>query len=293
MAARASRTSSSGVVSQPTSSTSRAAGVRATSTVGTTLTPRTNNDQFLFNIFRIGEWPNYFPNVQFPRDAKSLDQYFRQTTRIPARTRSRSRRQGGVGAVRQDGGRRIAHHALRQRQSRLGHGHQEQECAGDRLLRAGAVHLSRRPASRRPAGGTCPQLSVSEAEFKRLTKIPIQLVYGDNIPNGPSNNAGLQLWVNSLANAKAFVQKVNQYGGNAELLILPEIGVRGNTQLPRSQTSTTSKSQTCCHATSIARIWIARTPATTGERRGPAAQRPRAARYSGARCRWRSHRKRI
>ena len=43
------------------------------------ITP-TTNDQLLDNVFRIGEWPDYFPGVQFPRNAKLLDQYFRQTT---------------------------------------------------------------------------------------------------------------------------------------------------------------------------------------------------------------------
>jgi hypothetical protein len=49
------------------------------STVGTTITP-TANEQFWFNIFRIGEWPNYFPGVQFAPDAETLNQFFRSTT---------------------------------------------------------------------------------------------------------------------------------------------------------------------------------------------------------------------
>jgi hypothetical protein len=49
------------------------------STVGTTITP-TPNEQALFNTFRLGIWPDFFPNVQFPRDPESLDQYYRQQT---------------------------------------------------------------------------------------------------------------------------------------------------------------------------------------------------------------------
>lgn len=38
------------------------------------------DEQKWFNIFRVGIWPNYFDGVQFPRDANSLEQYFRQMT---------------------------------------------------------------------------------------------------------------------------------------------------------------------------------------------------------------------
>ncbi|MFK5952644.1 MAG: alpha/beta fold hydrolase [Desulfobacterium sp.] len=37
-------------------------------------------DQRWFNIFRVGVWPNFFPGVQFPQDAESVEQYFRQMT---------------------------------------------------------------------------------------------------------------------------------------------------------------------------------------------------------------------
>ena len=36
------------------------------------------DEQNWFGVFRIGIWPNYFPGVQFSKDPKALDQYFRQ-----------------------------------------------------------------------------------------------------------------------------------------------------------------------------------------------------------------------
>ncbi|MGB5435026.1 MAG: alpha/beta fold hydrolase, partial [Maribacter sp.] len=52
-------------------------GRASRSMVEATITP-TPDEQFWFNIFRIGVWPDYFPGVQFAQDEESLNQYFRQ-----------------------------------------------------------------------------------------------------------------------------------------------------------------------------------------------------------------------
>jgi hypothetical protein len=49
------------------------------STVETTITP-TPDEQVWFDTFRIGIWPNYFPDVQFSRDFEALNQFFRSMT---------------------------------------------------------------------------------------------------------------------------------------------------------------------------------------------------------------------
>jgi hypothetical protein len=67
------------------------------------------------------------------------------------------------------------------------------------------------------------------ADFMKLTKIPIQLVFGDNIPTTPSPIPGLDLWRGTIIMAQHFVDAINRHGGDAQLLSLPSIGVRGNT----------------------------------------------------------------
>jgi len=67
-----------------------------------------------------------------------------------------------------------------------------------------------------------PSHTVPLQEFLKLTKIPIQIVYGDNLNQQP-------LWVQAPLDAQAFVDAVNRHGGQAELLHLPDIGVFGNT----------------------------------------------------------------
>lgn len=68
---------------------------------------------------------------------------------------------------------------------------------------------------------------VSDEEFERLTQIPIQLVWGDNI-GGPHSNG----WDNFQALGQQFVDVVNARGGKAEMLRLPDAGLKGNTHIP-------------------------------------------------------------
>src|SRR5690606_7476758 len=66
---------------------------------------------------------------------------------------------------------------------------------------------------------------VSPEEFEKLTRIPIQLVFGDNVEQSPS-------WSAFAETARAFVDLVNARGGQAEVLFLPSVGLVGNTHIP-------------------------------------------------------------
>lgn len=60
--------------------------------------------------------------------------------------------------------------------------------------------------------------------FMRLTRIPIQLVWGDNTET--------TFWAQNVALSRKFVEAVNAHGGHAEVLMLPAAGLRGNTHIP-------------------------------------------------------------
>jgi hypothetical protein len=77
-----------------------------------------------------------------------------------------------------------------------------------------------------------PTLPLSE--FMPLTKIPIIIYYGDNIPDKPSANPGQEQWRVFLEVARRWRDAVNKRGGNVTLVHLPEVGVRGNTHFPMS-----------------------------------------------------------
>jgi hypothetical protein len=73
--------------------------------------------------------------------------------------------------------------------------------------------------------GAFPPAYVSPEEFSKLTRIPIQLVFGDNIDKSPD-------WTRYRENARQFAALVNAAGGRAEVLDLPSAGLRGNTHIP-------------------------------------------------------------
>ena len=87
-----------------------------------------------------------------------------------------------------------------------------------------------------PAKGTNTPVSVSPADFKKLTEIPIQIIYGDNVPTETNSVPGLDTWYRATRMAKLFVDAVNAHGGQAQLLLLPDAGLRGNTHFPFSDT---------------------------------------------------------
>ena len=84
------------------------------------------------------------------------------------------------------------------------------------------------------AGGTLRAVGVPLTDFMRLTKIPIVVYYGDNIPDQPSVNPGPDQWRVFLAMARLWRDAVNRHGGDVTLVYLPELGVRGNTHFPMS-----------------------------------------------------------
>jgi hypothetical protein len=77
-------------------------------------------------------------------------------------------------------------------------------------------------------------ITVPESDFVLLTKIPIVIYYGDNIPEKPSANPGQEQWRIFLEMARKWRDLVNGRGGNVTLVHLPEVGVRGNTHFPMS-----------------------------------------------------------
>jgi hypothetical protein len=66
--------------------------------------------------------------------------------------------------------------------------------------------------------------SVPLAEFKKLTKFPIQMVFGDYTDTRP-------IWAASVKVARTFCDIVNRHGGDCEVLLLTDAGLRGNTHI--------------------------------------------------------------
>lgn len=72
-------------------------------------------------------------------------------------------------------------------------------------------------------------MEVTAEEFQALTRIPIIVYYGDNIPDEPTDIAGRDNWRTRVAMARLWVDAINAHGGDATVVSLPEIGITGNT----------------------------------------------------------------
>jgi hypothetical protein len=66
-------------------------------------------------------------------------------------------------------------------------------------------------------------------DFLKLTKIPIRIQYSDHIPTSPSPYPRLENWRNRVALGTLMVSAINQNGGDASILDLPDVGIFGNT----------------------------------------------------------------
>src|SRR4030042_623104 len=210
-------------------------GNAARGTVAATITP-TPDEQQWFGTFRIGIWPNYFEGVQFARDSATLNQYFRQmtpnigpidinvnTNAVSALfdkigpailvTHSHSGGMGWLTAIKNQNVKAIVSY----------------EPGSGFVFPAGEV-----PQPIPSSGGTLEAVAVPLADFIKLTKIPIVIYYGDNIPDKPNTNPGQDGWRVRLEMAKLWRDAVNRHGGDVTVVHLPEIGIRGNTHFPFS-----------------------------------------------------------
>jgi pimeloyl-ACP methyl ester carboxylesterase len=205
-------------------------GRAGNSTVAATIEP-TPFDQLFFDQFRIGKWPKYFDNVQFDRKPDTLDQFLRSVTpntgpydagvisdamsalftKIgPAIlfTHSQGGGPGWLTAIKNPNVKAIVAF----------------EPGSGFIFPDGEL-----PAAMPSAAGTLSPEAVPLADFEKLTRIPIVIYYGDNFPTEPTTERGQDNWRVRLAMARLWVDAINKHGGDARLVHLPEVGIRGNT----------------------------------------------------------------
>ncbi len=205
------------------------------STVAATVNP-TPDEQQWFGTFRLGIWPEFYEGVQFARDSNTLNQYFRSMTPSigpidikvttdaasallnktgPAVlvTHSHSGGMGWITAIKNSNVKGIVAY----------------EPGSGFVFPEGEV-----PPPMESAGGTLAASGISMTDFLKLTKIPIIIYYGDNIPDKPTPHPGADGWRVRLAMARKWRDVVNKYGGDVTVVHLPEAGIKGNTHFPFS-----------------------------------------------------------
>ena len=225
---------------------------------GRTLAANTGSDiptalyeSYAWDAFRNGVWdraggkaPYFFPGVKFPRTPDAVEQFFRQQTpdtgveprdnayrKVMGRTMNELLKQTGPAIL-------VTHSNSGQ------YGWATAIEAPEGALKAiiafepGQVCLPDDYALPNVAHGDEASwqaelpFRVPESAFTKLTKLPILIIYGDNIAKEPSDIFNVNVWRLSYTWAKLFVDEVNKRGGDARLLHLPEIGIKGNTHAP-------------------------------------------------------------
>ncbi|QNL51835.1 alpha/beta fold hydrolase [Olivibacter sp. SDN3] len=207
------------------------------STVQATVTP-TPDEQFWFTQFRIGNYPDYFPDVQFPKDAASLEQFYRQMTPNTGDfdgevisdaisglfdqigegilvTHSQGGGPGWFTAIKNDGVKAIVAY----------------EPYSSFLFPEGEMP---EPITSTGLFGALNGEEIPLADFLKLTKIPIVIYYGDNIAKEPTDVWNMDHWRSGLEMARIWAQTINKHGGDATVVHLPETGINGNTHFPFS-----------------------------------------------------------
>ncbi|WP_207774398.1 alpha/beta hydrolase [Sphingobacterium corticibacter] len=158
-------------------------GNASRSMVKATISP-TPDEQDWFGTFRVGVWPDYFPGVQFSKDPETLNQYFRSmapsigpidpeivtdaTAALAQKvgplilvTHSHSGGFGWISAIKSPNVKAIVSY----------------EPGSGFLFPEGEL-----PAPIESSAGPLQATAISQEEFKKLTKIPIVIYYGDFIP---------------------------------------------------------------------------------------------------------------
>lgn len=205
------------------------------SMVEATLKP-TPDEQLWFNQFRVGLWPNYFNGVQFDRSPETLNQFFRAMTPNTGAfdmnvvsdgvsavfdrmgpgllfTHSQGGGPGWLTAIKNDKVKAIVSF----------------EPGSSFVFPEGEL-----PVPIPSAFDTVQGAAVSLAQFKALTRLPILIIYGDNIPDQAIDLPAQDSWRARLEMARKWRDTVNRHGGDVTVVHLPDIGIKGNTHFPMS-----------------------------------------------------------
>jgi hypothetical protein len=201
--------------------------------------PGATGEQGIFIRFRIGIWPNYFPGVQFSQDPEALNQWWRQQTPDTAPTSNDVATDPVAALFDQIGPAVLLTHSA---SGVLGW------ITATKSANVRAIYAYEPVTQVFPEGQVPPPVPsgplgpitgtpIPMSDFLKLTKIPIEIVWGDNFPTTgqpPSVYPDIEIWQGRIIMAQQFVDLVNSYGGRAHLTHLPDIGIFGNTHFAMS-----------------------------------------------------------
>lgn len=194
------------------------------------------DEGFWFGQFRMGLWPNFNEGSTFPQDEASLNQFYRQMTPNTAPYDAEVNAKALAAVFERSGDAVFLTHS--------------QGCGIGWLVGMKSEHVKGIAAYEPGSGFPFPKgevpapienasffgpMKANEVpleDFKKLTKFPIVIYYGDFIPKEPTKHPHNDYWRAASLMADAFVAAVNRHGGDARVVHLPEVGIRGNSHFP-------------------------------------------------------------
>lgn len=207
-------------------------GEAGRSTVSSELTA-SPDEQFWFGQFRMGIWPTFFDGTQFARGDEALEQFFRQMTPNTGAYDAQVIADAMVAVLEKSGPSILVTHSqgggpgwLTGIKSPNVRAIVAYEPGSGFVFPEGEVPT---PIANNSFFGPLKAGSVSVEEFNALTKMPIVIYYGDNIPAQAVTAPHQDYWRATVEMAKLWVETVNRHGGDASLILLPDKGLKGNT----------------------------------------------------------------
>lgn len=195
---------------------------------GATVTVRPVADEmFWFDIWRMGIWPEWNEGIQFPRDSLSLSNFFRQM--VPDLSDHRQDVPALDAMARKIGDHVLVTHSAGGFPGWLA-AMRNPEVKGVVALEPGGFVFpdNEVPAPLPGLTGGLSGTGVPMQQFLELTRKPVVIYFGDYIPESGATTLGGSNWEVRLKMAREFVAAINRHGGDATLVLLPEIGIKGN-----------------------------------------------------------------
>lgn len=198
-------------------------------------------DQLWFNNFRMGQNNTLYNNVTFPKGEEALEQFYKQM--VP-----------DTGAFDMN----VVTDSMDALFNKIGDGILVTHSAGGGPGWSTAIRNSHVKGVIALEPGTFPfpenevpeteattspfpavPMIVSDEDFAKITKIPIAVYFGDNIPTGstPVENWGQDNWRVRLNLAIKWAEVVNAHGGDVTIISLPDAGIKGNTHFMMADTN--------------------------------------------------------
>jgi pimeloyl-ACP methyl ester carboxylesterase len=192
----------------------------------------TPNEQWFFNQFRLGLWPDLYEGGQFSDDPAALEQFFRAMVPDTGPLDEEVIVAGASAAIEKIGPLVLITHSHAGGFGWMAAIRNSENVRAVVSIEPGSGFVfpeGELPEAMPSSNGTLEPVPVPLEEFEALTRMPIIVYYGDNIPTEPTDIAGRDNWRTRVAMARLWVDTINRHGGDATFVSLPEVGIHGNT----------------------------------------------------------------